>query len=352
MKCICVTILVLSLIFLGSCADRGNAVTSKLLARFPEMQTKEKLQAASSDQLELLPILRSTGKTSVTAFVLPTSIGYSSAGDLFISDNNGQTIHRWAVNTDRPTVFLANNAIGLLEFPNGIQSVGGQVFVADNAGIKVFSAEGQLERLIRTYFTVFSFVVTPRNTIFINPIIRNAGAQDPLIIELDNQGRRIRGFGLRRNTNNNMFDDRAFLTLGQGKLFVGFKYSRTVEVYDVDSGRLIDSINIDHEVLNQLPHLNVRSATSGAEEKLAQLRYIAGVKSVQDKLFVCLHLPQPEILEFDQNGRAVAHFRVPVRTPAIDIFGFEARDTGKHKRMAIGIVEPDWSSNIYEVAAP
>lgn len=344
------TLSLCSILTIGGCAsNRVPGGESKLLAGFPEMLAKQTLQSESSVKLPVLSVIRSTGRANRTEFVLPTGLGYSPTGDLFISDNNGQTIHQWSTNSDQATVFLSKKAVGLLEFPNAIQHDNDRVFVADNAGIKVFSAKGELENLIRTYLTVFSFVITPKGTILLNPIIRGATAEDPLIVELDAQGKRIRGFGLRHAANNNMFEDRGFLALGENKLFVGFKYRRTVEVYDIESGSLINTINIEHPVLNRMSSVDVRPSGSGVEENLTQPRYVAGIKLVHDKLFVCLHLPQPEILEFSHDGQPLAHFRVPVNAAGIDIFGFEARDDGGHTRLAIGVLEPGWSSTIYEV---
>ena len=345
-------ILILSFILIeGSCVKRANSDGARArLATFPEMFAKATLQEKSSAQLPVLSLIRSTGKANLTEFVLPVAISYSSAGDLYISDNNGQTIHRWASNRYGADVFLAKNAAGLLEFPNDVQSVGDRVYISDNAGIKIFSVDGRFERLIRTYYAIFSFVITTRNTILINPIIRNADSQDPLIVELDADGKRIRGFGSRQDeVRQNGFNNRAFLAVAGSKLFVAFKYRQTIEVYDIDSGRLQNVINIEHPVLQNLRDSNVAQSSSIVSERLVSPRYVAGVRAVRNKIFVCLHLPNPEILEFDQNGRAVAHFRVPAETPAIDIFGFDARDATHNISIAIGVLEPDWNSTVYEV---
>ena len=337
----------------GSCAKLGGpAGSERLLASFPEMESKQKLQIETSSQPSLLRATRSIGKGSLAEFVLPAAISYSDRGDLYISDNNGQTIHRWPSDSNKAQVFLAQNAVGRVNFPNAIQYVHNEIFVADNDGIKVFSAEGQFERLIRTYLATFSFIVTEKNTILLNALVRNADSQDPLIVELDSDGRRIRGFGLRKNTpNHNGVEDQAFLATAKDLLFVAFKYRKSVEVYEVDSGKLIRTFEIDHPVFSHLAQDIDGSGPDATRraEGISSPRYVAGVKAIRDRILLCLHLPLPEILELDQNGRRLGYFRVLASSPAIDIFGFDARDTGNNVTISIGLVDPTWSSTIYEV---
>ena len=343
-------VMLMSLMLLGQSCARIISSESTRLNGFPEMEVKETLQAADSSQLQRVAANRTTGKSNLKQFVLPAGMSYSTAGDVYISDNNGQTIHRWAAAQDRTNVFLAKNAVGKLEFPNAIKWTDSRIFVADNDGIKVFSADGQLERLIRTYFTIFSFVLTPRSTILINAIIRKTDAEDPLIIELDSNGKRLRGFGLRHNdAGKNGLEDRAFLAVDNGLLFAAFKYRQSVEVYDIDSGRLVRTINIKHAVLNQLPDLLLKRSSATDPSKTSNPRYIAGVQAVGDRVFVCLHLPQPEILVFDREGQPLSDFRVSTESPAIDIFGFDARAIGPNIKLAVGVLDPEWRSTVYEV---
>ena len=348
MRYVASSILLLALVLLlANCAFRQTP-SQALLAGFPEMRAKQGLQDADSPDLPFLAANRSTGKDA--DFVLPGGMSYSTTGDLYISDNNGQTIHQWGVGNDRVHVFLSKNAVGKLEFPNAIQWADNHIFVADNDGLKVFSVEGRFERLIRTYFTIFSFVVTPRSTILVNPLIRKADANDPLIIELDSEGKRIRGFGLRHNeANKNGVDDRAFLTVAKGLLFAAFKYRQSIDVYDLDSGNLVRTITIKHSVLNQLPDLLAHRSVAIDNRNLPTPRYIAGVRAIQDQVFICLHLPQPEILVFDEEGRILKRFRVSTIAPAVDIFGFDARASGKNIQLAIGVLDPNWSSTVYEL---
>lgn len=333
-------------LLLATCASRQTPSQTSL-AGFPEMRAKESLQA-NSPHLPLLEANRSTGKGA--DFVLPGGMSYSTTGDLYISDNNGQTIHRWPVGNDQVNIFLAKNAVGKLEFPNTIQWNGNHVFVADNDGLKVFSGEGQFEKLIRTYFTIFSFVVTPRSTILVNALIRKADANDPLIVELDSEGKRIRGFGQRHNeANKNGVDDRAFLTVAKNLLFAAFKYRQSIEVYDIDSGDLVRTIPINDAVLNQLPDLLAHSSVPTDNKNPPSPRYIAGVRAIQDQVFVCLHLPRPEILVFDDEGHLLNQFRVSTTAAAVDIFGFDARASGKNIELAVGVLDPNWSSTVYEL---
>ena len=156
--------------------------------------------------------------------VFPASLCYSSSGGLYISDNNGHKIHYWPSDSLTARVLPTGPAQGELKFPNTVQWSSGRILVSDNDGIKMFSAEGHLERLIRSYFGVSSFTITDKGTILANTLIRSPDNGDPLIIEIEPGGKQVRGFGTRRNlAGHNGAEDVAFLALSKTLLFAAFQ---------------------------------------------------------------------------------------------------------------------------------
>ena len=216
----------------AACARRGESADRKSTAanKFPELAVKQELQQSleansNPKPLTLIPY-RSAKNGAGANYVFPASISYSDKGELYISDNNGHRIHYWAIDSATITALPVESGNGQLKFPNSIQYSAKNIWISDNDGIKVLSPDGRFQRLIRSYLGVFSFVET-RNSIFINPLVRNPKAEDPLIVELDRNGKLVRGIGKRRNVAvYKGLDDQAYLSTSANLLFVAFKYHR------------------------------------------------------------------------------------------------------------------------------
>ena len=286
-----------------------------------------------------------------SGFVFPAGISYSDTGTIYISDNNGHRIHYWLVDSSTTTAFLPETENGKLKFPNSIQCADGKIFISDNDGIKVFSPEGHLQRLIRPYFGIFSFTKTAHDTIFANILIRNAEADDPLIVELDQRGKEIRRFGLRQNVaGHHGLEDQAFLTVSGNLLFAAFKYRPTVEIYDVEAGTRVGSFDINHPVLRSLATELERQRVpeKPAEGRVFVPRYLAGIRALGNRIFLCLSLPEPEIWEVDHKGNRLGEFYVSGLPPAVDIFGFDVRSVKDKLLFSVGTIDQGWHATVFE----
>lgn len=353
------TCLLLAVVALnGACVRTGELASSKQTANTPfsELSVKLELQQAlkeTTDQKTFAIAPHRLVKNGQGAgFVLPAGMSYSDSGGLYISDNNGHRIHYWPVDSSTAESLTPQSGKGKLKFPNSILCANEKVFVSDNDGIKVFSAGGQFERLIRPYYGIFSFTKTTKDTIFANTLIRNSQPQDPLIVELDHNGREIRGFGLRRNVaGHNGLEEEAFLALSQNVLLAAFKYRPSVELYDIDSGKMIGSFDIDHPVFRSLATELERRGVSDKQEKgrIFLPRYLAGIRVLGSRVFICLALPEPEIWEVDQIGNRLARFQVSGLPHAVDVFGFDVRSVGSNLLFSVGIIDQGWNTTVSEL---
>ena len=339
------------------CLRTGQSVVKQSATEPSEFTVKHHLQQdqkENSVRMEVVTPYRFVSNQAGSEFVFPASISYSDSGTIYISDNNGHRIHYWPVDASTSTAFLPESGNGKLKFPNSIQYVDGEIFISDNDGIKVFTPDGHLQRLIRSYFGIFSFIKTTKENIFANSLIRNADAQDPLIVELNQHGKELRGFGRRHNVaGHNGLEDQAFLAISGSLLLAAFKYQPLVEIYDVESGKLMGSFDIDHPVFRALSReLEWQRVPQKPEEgRVFVPRYLAGIRASGKRIFLCLHLPEPEIWEVDQKGNRLKEFRVSGLPPAVDIFGFDIRSVTDKLTFSIGIIDQEWYATIAELEA-
>jgi hypothetical protein len=342
----------------GACRPTGksDSATLQTTSPFAELTIKRELQqtlARQSKALSLTPF-RSVTKGAGAGFVFPASLSYSETGTLYISDNNGHRIHYWPVNSANAITLEPQRGDGRLKFPNTIQCSPEHLFVSDNDGIKVFSAAGAFERLVRPYFGIFSFITSGKEGFYANTLIRNANSTDPLIVELDGNGKEVRGFGLRRNiTGHNGLEDQAFLALSQEELFAAFKYRPHVEIYDLKSGKLTSSFDVGHPVFQSLANELGRKGIRDNQEhgRVFVPRYLAGIRVFGNRIFLCLALPEPEIWEVDRHGMPLVQFRIAGLPPAVDVFGFDMRSVGNSFIFSVGIIDQGWNATVSEVGS-
>lgn len=341
--------LLAGLLFSLSCA-KHSASEPESKNTFPEFVIKQRLQADTFGTV--LATSRQVTNDAGGNFVVPSAIAYSPEGDVYIADNNGQVVHRWKANSDRAEVFLSQKT-GALNFPYAIQYENRKLYVSDNDGIKIFSEDGQFEKLIRIYFGVFSFVVTSKATILVNTLLREADDSDPLIVELDHNGKLMRGFGVRRNVpGHNGLEDKAFFAIDNGQLFVAFKHRPSVEIYDIDSGKLSRTLDISHPVFLSLANALLLDHEV-SEKKLSGEatipKYLAGIRTSGGRVFVCLYLPRPEIWEINNAGLQVKQIGVLADSAALEIFGFDVRASDATVKVSLGLTNPELSPSVCEV---
>lgn len=338
----------------GACARQSNSATRREseASRFPELAVKQSLQTSAklSSNLQLRTPNRSISATNGARFVLPVSASFAESNDLYIADNNAHKILRWPADSSNAEVVSTDSEKGELKFPGPINYVQNKLFVSDNDGIKVYSRDGKFERLIRSFIGIFFFTITDKQTILISPLIRNPEPEDPLLVELDLNGKQLRGFGHRTNGHNGI-DDQAYLALSGNSVYVAYKHRPLIEIYSFESGSLVNSFNVNHPVFSTLEReLEARGvAEEQSQGRVYIPRYLAGIRVWNNRLFLCLHLPEPEIWEMTEKGDLRQAYRITSLAPAIEIFGFDLHANGENLNFSLGIIDPGWKTTVCQL---
>lgn len=313
----------------------------------PEIEIKERLLRESPVAVSnRMSVERSLRRGDGGAFIHPASLVSNGEGGVFISDNNGHNIFYCPPDASVAAPLPEQEGMGKLHFPNTIYLRKGEIFVTDNDGIKIYGQEGSFQRLIRTYYGLFNFVVSDDNRIYANVYLKEPRDSDPLIVEMDGEGRKLRGFGRRLNLPGyNSAADHAYLVTSGNHLLAAFKHRPILQVFDRQAGTLINEVKIDHKIFDGLAR---ESAGTDAGRKSLP-RYVAGMSVVGNSVFVLLHLPRVEIVEFDLQGKERARYHCDELPTITNYFGFDAHSKDDGYVFTIGIMDSRWLPSLVEV---
>lgn len=110
----------------------------------------------------------------------------------------------------------------------------------------------------------------------------------------------------------------------KGQIFAALKHRPALQVFDRREGTLVNEVKIDHKIFEGLA-----SELAGTEAGKTSLpTYVAGVSAVGESVFVLLHLPRLEIVEFDLRGRERASYYSDDLPTIANYFGFDAHSKG------------------------
>jgi hypothetical protein len=313
------TIAVLFLLLNADCSyDRlteVNSVEANKSGPRLDIERKIKEQTAlernntAADNLEEVRTIQSTwGRRN--GMLQPASLTLDINSDIYISDNNGHTIHHLPAGSDSINVLQLQGNDAKLEWPMAIHALSNMLYVNDNQGIKVFDNKGRFLRLLKVYYQVNDFAVARDHSIYVNPQFRAQKPNDPLIVHLDKSGKLLKGFGARINRKDHYsLEDRAYILTNGNYIVAAFRHQPRVQIY-TKSGKLMSNIVIEHPTFDRLITLSddekyIRPSTSTYRLPT----YIAGAATVDDRILVLLDLPVPEIVELNFVGQEVNRYR-------------------------------------------
>ena len=342
-----VSVLALGTVLFAGCS--GQKVTSvadsQQAHRLSEHEFKEKLLSETAVRATPLKQSRSVGRGHGAELVVPAAVAYSQTGSLYVSDNNTHSIQVWTPDSPAISDLTLTSQSNPLKFPTSVEVWNENIFVSDDDGIKILSLEGQLENHLRTYYGIFHFAISEKGTIFASVMMRTPDAQDPLIVEFDQSGKVVRKMGSRSaKAGLGDLENQGFVALSNDLLIFAYKYRPMVEVYSVDSGEMVRTFDIKHPVFPSL------GRESSLQEPNLVPRYVAGIKTLKERIFLCLHLPVPEVWELNEEGKVLAEFRANGLPTAVHVFGFDARLNGGAPTFAIGVLDPTWAASVFELS--
>jgi hypothetical protein len=281
--------------------------------------------------------------------VYPVSLAVSDTGVAYLSDNNAHVIHSCPPNLDSIVTLPIQEGQGRLVWPNSIETWRDSLLVTDNEGIKFFKPDGAFQRLTRVFYQINYFAMRPDGAIYINPSFSKQKPDNPLIVELDSTGKRVKAFGARLNSPDRIgLSDQTYLSVTDKYIFAAFKHRPAIRVYNTD-GELIREFGIDHPAFDDLAPLSRDERFIRPEpDKFRLPKYISGARVIGDRLLVLLDLPQPEIVEFNFEGQEQNRYRANV-SPAVKTYrGFDIRRTGDAYHFWILCADDESSINLFE----
>jgi hypothetical protein len=163
---------------------------------------------------------------------------------------------------------------------------------------------------------------------------------------MDSGGKKLRGFGRRLNLPGYTGTaDQAYLATSGSLLFAAIKHHPALQMFDRRDGTLVNEVKIDHKIFEGL----ARELAGTSAGKTSLPRYVAGVSAVGESVFVLLHLPRIEIVEFDLRGRERARYYCDDLPTITNYFGFDAHSRGDGYVFTIGVMDPQWLPTLVEV---
>ncbi|HKQ05715.1 MAG TPA: hypothetical protein VJ464_11320 [Blastocatellia bacterium] len=314
-----------------------SAVPAPEVAKDPEQLIKQgEYDISLSPARELAVIrrvqLRTGGESSVKS---PISVASAGEKGLLICDNNGHAVQMVPSDSDQVVPLIPRENEKPLVWPFSMRVWKKSIYVSDNEGIKVYDQEGLFQRLLRAYYQINDFEIGADGTIYIAPVFRVFKPSNPLLVRLDQEGKRVDQFGVRLNrAEHRGLDDNAYIAAGDNLIVTAFHYRPLVQFYGA-GGKLMRQIIIDHPIFSRLRPLEQDSAfTHPAESKYRLPAYIAGLKLLNDRVLILLDLPKPEVVELNLRGEEVARYRGEAMPGITDYRGFEAEAVGDQYRIS------------------
>jgi len=281
---------------------------------------------------------RSINKADGGKFIYPSSMVTDTDGNILIADNMAHAIDLYSAKTNETTVFPTPTGEGALRFPFVVRTANQKIYVTDDEGMKIFKENGEYETLLRIHYSMWDFVLGNDGSIYANTAYRGSAESEGLIVKLSPNGERVSSFGRRLNQPQfKGIDDQAFMACSWPLLFVAFKHRPLVAIYDLTNEKLVREFAIQHPVFSRLDTLSKdETFTNPTSSRVVLPRYLAGVTVVDDRIFVLLHLPQVEIVEFDFLGNEKNRFRSPEVSNVLNYFGFGIQNKRGVRKFYVG----------------
>ena len=136
-------------------------------------------------------------------------------------------------------------------------------------------------------------------------------------------------------------EDRTHIAAVDDLVIAAFRHRPHLQIYSSKKGELLREINVTHPVFPDLAKLEEDKKFVNPKPGVVRLPvYIGGIDVMDRRIYVLLCLPEPEIVEFNIQGRETARYRSTAAVSAFSYFGFRARSAGKSRQFTLGIMNP------------
>lgn len=267
----------------------------------------------------------------------PASFICSNDANLFLVDNQTSSIFKVSSDFQTFEEFIKKDGNkDSLEFPFQIKEFSNNLYINDNEGLKVFSKEGQFQKAIKSYIGIGDFTVLKNDEYLVTEHISQGKNNAPLILKLDLNGKKTDSIGQIKTSENIGLENQIFLERTETQIVVAYKYLPLIEIYDLPKKNLISSFKVQASIFDELIKLKENKEIINPEPGRYNLpSFIGGIKLYNNKLYVLLNLPFPEIIEFNFKGEEIGRYRSSeIKTE--NYFGFDIREVNNTTQFVVG----------------
>ncbi|HSR50388.1 MAG TPA: hypothetical protein VLV83_06135 [Acidobacteriota bacterium] len=211
--------------------------------------------------------------------------------------------------------------------PSNIEVLDDGVLVDAGGSLLHLDPEGIPGKAFHTFLDIFDLVTAPGEQIWINPDLTPIPSERALLLRLNRLGQRTGKAGRRSQDDKwKGLLDRVFLAAGPGRIAAVHAIMPQLRIFDSSTGRELARTRIDHPSFAFMAQAYDWPYYDRSKRSLRAPRYTAGAAALDDRLYVLLHLPDPEIIEFSWEGEELRRWRLrDLGFQAFDYGGFDVR---------------------------
>jgi len=250
---------------------------------------------------------------------------------IYVADNNLHTILKFDLNGGYVgKIGRKGEGPGEFSFPNKISVNEGSLFILEGGKprMQIIDKDGKYIRSFKVFNHVNDFLIRD-NFIYANCIYSDEEKENPLMCRLDMYGKMVDSFGKRIDQKGHLsLDSSVFLTQSRDEIIAAFQHYPLVRRYSPD-GKLLKEFRINIDILNELEKYNYKKEYTNPGPYTVRLpRLVAGVRAMDDRIFIFCHLPRLEIIELDIEGNIENYYYSEVLKDVVNLSGFNIRKHG------------------------
>lgn len=265
----------------------------------------------------------------------PASFLVSTDSNLYISDNKYGGLFKVSPEFESITELGENYLLN----PTAIREANEKLFLYDNSGINVFQKDGRLIQTVKSYLRIEDFALLDDKAYIASLAEVKTDIDANFVALIDSAGKRLGSMGKAHSFDYPEVEERAFIGIQDGQVYIVYKYEPLFEIYDLKSKALLQSIKINASIFPRLLELKQDKEFMNPEPGRYRIpKFVAGIRIFKDRIFILLHTPNPQIVEFTSDGKEVTRY-LSSETEALDYFGFDIQLTGDKKQFFVGAID-------------
>jgi hypothetical protein len=236
-------------------------------------------------------------------FHAPLYLCMDSVGNIYVSDRVHHSVHKF----DSKGEYLnrigkAGHSEGELLIPSHIDVDHKNNLIVHDIGnnrIQIFDQQGKYISHFKIFKGYTSMAVDSHELIYFSH--HTDDLNEPLVEVLDMNGKLIRSFGKRIEfEHNSPAHNKIMISINnKDEVFLTWKYFPFVRRYS-PLGNLLSEYEINYDLLNELAKPNFDAKL--IKNSIRMRSVLEGIIGFEDRFYLFIQYPRPEILEIDLNG--------------------------------------------------